>query len=109
MNRQVGAGMSEGGGLPAPPDGERMEIDLRTASAAAGAPAAEHSGEQMHEQPQPQQGGGPALGAIQEESEISTTVKPSMSGENPHHSSSCHHHHYSSCHLHHRCHQEEEA
>ena len=35
----------------------------------------------MHEQPQPQQGGGPALGAIQEESEISTTVKPSMSGE----------------------------
>ena len=81
MNRQVGAGMSEGGGLPAPPDGERMEIDLRTASAAAGAPAAEHSGEQMHEQPQPQQGGGPALGAIQEESEISTAVKPSMSGE----------------------------
>ena len=35
----------------------------------------------MHEQPQPQQGGGSALGAIEEESEISTAVKPSMSGE----------------------------
>ena len=77
--------MSEGGGLPAPPDGERMEIDSRSATAAAGAPATGSSGEQgveqMHEQPQPQQGGGPALGAIQEESEISTAVKPSMSGE----------------------------